>query len=392
MKIPEQESKEQEKEKLEEPLIEPSQAEEYNENIHYHAAEEDGEPIYDEEMSINVHTNNLDDFKRRQLLEKLGDLQNYSQSLSEGSGLGTDQEKLKKVNTGDFEDATTVKVIEEEYVGAIEEDSVPELDLSAQSIESEEKLLMKEEKSIDALHSEPEEEEQFDFETQTPLETAASGESDGEEQIYGIIPSTDLPSDPPSDTEETADLYNNSNTESMEVETNSFASPEVYEISSDTPNEVPVEAGDKQLNAMSGKDSSMTTASILGVGSDDSPSHDVVNRTEEKSVDIKINEDGESESRAIDIPVEVYGKEEREEKPSDAKLEKEELKLDDEEILDMKEAEKINLEESKSKPKKKSRKRNYNSRRRKRKITEDSGPGTRAKRSKGKDARPGGSK
>lgn len=136
----------------------------------------------------------------------------------------------------------------------------------------------------------------------------------------------------------------------------------------------------------------MTTASILGVGSDDSPSHDVVNRTEEKSVDIKINEDGESESRAIDIPVEVYGKEEREEKPSDAKLEKEELKLDDEEILDMKEAEKINLEESKSKPKKKSRKRNYNSRRRKRKITEDSGPGTRAKRSKGKDARPGGSK
>lgn len=121
------------------------------------------------------------------------------------------------------------------------------MDLSAQSIESEEKLLMKEEKSIDALHSEPEEEEQFDFETQTPLETAASGESDGEEQIYGIIPSTDLPSDPPSDTEETADLYNNSNTESMEVETNSFASPEVYEISSDTPNEVPVEAGDKQL-------------------------------------------------------------------------------------------------------------------------------------------------
>ncbi|CAI1648956.1 hypothetical protein SEUBUCD650_0M03510 [Saccharomyces eubayanus] len=384
LKISEQKSEEEEKEKLEEPLTESTQVEQYNENIRHHAAEEKIEPMVDEKPSINVHTNNLDDVKRQQLLENLSDLQNYSQRLSEGSRLGTNQEKLEKVYMGDFEGASTKKEIEEECVGSIEEDSVLELNLSTPSIESEGKLLMREEKSMDALHSEPEEEELSAFEIQRPLEAVVSGESDGEEQIFGIIPSTDLPSDPPSDTEETTDLHNNSNTESMQVETNSFASPEVYEVSSDTPIEVLVGTGDALLNFMSEKDSCDATAPVLDVASDDSPSHNVGNQTDENPVDIKINEGGESESQAVDIPVQVFVKQEREEKPSDSKLEKEELKSNDGESLDVKEAEEISLGESKPKPKKKSRKRNYNSRRRKRKITEDSAPGTRNKKSRGK--------
>nr|CAI6683574.1 BPK_HP1_G0043840.mRNA.1.CDS.1 [Saccharomyces cerevisiae] len=60
-----------------------------------------------------------------------------------------------------------------------------------------------------------------------------------------IYPSTDLPSDPPSDKEEVTDSYPYSNSENITAEKSAPTSPEVYEIFSDTPNEVPMEINDE---------------------------------------------------------------------------------------------------------------------------------------------------
>ncbi|CAI4048711.1 hypothetical protein SKDZ_13G3450 [Saccharomyces kudriavzevii ZP591] len=356
-----------------------------DQNNDYDIEEEEDESIYREKKSANIHADDIDDIEKQQLLKNLNYLQNYSQKLTENFKRGTDQVKSKEIDTGGYQDMKIEKPVEEKYVGAIEEDSVPELDTSAQSIESEEDLSKEQEKSIEELHSEPEGEKLFALDMQTPTQTAAFAKSDDEEKQRGVIPSTDLPSDPPSDTEETTDSYTNLKMESKSLEMDAPISQEVYEILSDTPNEVLLETNDELTSAMLEKDNKGTKTPTLDDGSEDSSYYNISHKSGGNSTSIKVDEGEGFEFKAEDIPIEIEIEEEQEKMPSNSTLEGNKLKAEsnNEEGLGINDAEVIGPEEEESKTKKKSRKRNYNSRRRKRKITEDSSTNSRSKRSKG---------
>lgn len=364
--------------KSEESLVKNLQCEQHSEkNDHSEEEEKEDDSIYGEATSANTHVSGPDDIKRQQLLKNLIDLENYSQKLTQDSSRGTSQEKRNEINTSREQDTTFEKPVEEEYVGVIEEDSVSERDVRIQSTEHEEYFSKKQERSIEDLHSEPEEGELFDLERQVPPEIVVFGKSDGEERQRGTIPSTDLPSDPPSDREEGTGSHTYSNSENVSAGKDTPTSPEVYEIFSDTPNELPREINNELPNTSLGKDDKTTETPVLDDRSEDLSSRD------ENFINIKVNESEESELKAVDIPIEIDVKEEQEEISSNPVPEEQKLNerlYNDKGGLADNNDEEINREEVKSKAKKKSRKRNYNSRRRKRKITEGSSAPSNTKR------------
>ncbi|QHS75490.1 Esc1p [Saccharomyces paradoxus] len=377
--------------KSEESLVENLQCEQHSEkNDHSEEEEEEDDPIDGEATSANTHVSGPDDIKRQQLLKNLIDLENYSQKLTQDSSRGTSQEKRNEINTSREQDPTFERPVEEEHVGVIEEDSVSELDISIQSTEHEEYFSKKQERSIEDLHSEPEEDELFELERQVPTGIAVFGKSDDEERQRGTIPSTDLPSDPPSDREESTGSHTYSNSENASAGKGVPTSPEVYEIFSDTPNELPMEINNELPNTSLGKDDKTTATSVLDDRLEDLSSND------KNFINIKVNEGEEgSEHKAVDIPIEVDVKEEQEEIPPNPVPEEQKLNeglFNDKGGLGSNNDEEINREEDKSKAKKKSRKRNYNSRRRKRKITEGSSAASNTKRRKRHEPRSRGKK
>ncbi|CAI4035690.1 hypothetical protein SMKI_13G3410 [Saccharomyces mikatae IFO 1815] len=363
--------------------------EKHEQNENRNQEGEDEEPIYGEKTSVNTHVSDLNDIKRQKLLKNLSDLQYYSQRLTHGFGRGTTQEESKVINTSAHQDFTFENSDENEYARVIEEDSVSELDISNQFTTYEEHIPKKQDKSIDELHSEPEEGELFVLESKGPTQKETFCKSDVDGEQLGI-PSTDLPSDPPSDREGTAGFYANLNSDNAATEMNVRTSPEVYEIFSDTPNEAPIEIGDQSPNSVLGKGNATTMTPVLDGKSEDTVNHDVVNEASDNFINIKVTEAEEPEAQAVDIPIEVDVKEEQEKMSSNSNLDEQKLNTEqsnDVEELGINSAEEINRRGDKVKAKKKSRKRNYNNRRRKRKITEDSPATSNSKRLKKHEAK-----
>ncbi|CAI6849491.1 ANL_collapsed_G0043180.mRNA.1.CDS.1 [Saccharomyces cerevisiae] len=374
--------------KSEEPLVEGLQFEQHFEKKDHSENEEEFDTIYGDITSANIHGNAPDDIKRQQLLKNLSDLENYSQRLIEDSRRGKNQEESDEVNTSRERDLTFEKSVNEKYAGAIEEDTFSELDISIQHPEHEEDLDLSnnQERSIEELNSEPEEAELYELEIEGPTETAASSKMNDDERQRGNIPSTDLPSDPPSDKEEVTDSYPYSNSENITAEKSAPTSPEVYEIFSDTPNEVPMEINDEIPATTLEKHDKTNVTSVLDDRSEHLSSHDVDNEPHDNSINIKVNEGEEPEHQAVDIPVKVEVKEEQEEMPSKSVLEEQKPSMElinDKSSPENNNDEETNREKDKTKAKKKSRKRNYNSRRRKRKITEGSSAASNTKRRRG---------
>ncbi|AJS88276.1 Esc1p [Saccharomyces cerevisiae YJM1386] len=374
--------------KSEEPLVEGLQSEQHFEKKDHSENEEECDTIYGDITSANIHSNAPDDIKRQQLLKNLSDLENYSQRLTEDSRRGKNQEESDEVNTSRERDLTFEKSVNEKYAGAIEEDTFSELDISIQHPEHEEDLDLSnnQERSIEELNSEPEEAELYELEIEGPTETAASSKMNDDERQRGNIPSTDLPSDPPSDKEEVTGSYPYSNSENITAEKSAPTSPEVYEIFSDTPNEVPMEINDEIPATTLEKHDKTNVTSVLDDRSEHLSSHDVDNEPHDNSINIKVNEGEEPEHQAVDIPVKVEVKEEQEEMPSKSVLEEQKPSMElinDKSSPENNNDEETNREKDKTKAKKKSRKRNYNSRRRKRKITEGSSAASNTKRRRG---------